>query len=133
MASGMTELPRKLTSVDDLITEGLIPEAARAAITDVGARYAIAITPDIASLIDRSDANDPIARQFVPDPRELVTHAAERDDPIGDRSEEPGARYRASLPRPRAVENRKRLSGLLPLLLPPRNGRAGERRGPVGR
>ena len=89
MASGMTELPRKLTSVDDLITEGLIPEAARAAITDVGARYTIAITPDIASLIDRSDANDPIPRQFVPDPRELVTHAAERDDPIGDRLKSP--------------------------------------------
>ena len=71
MAAGMTELPRKLTSVDDLIAADLVPEAARAAVTEVGARYAIAVTPDIANLIDRSDANDPIARQFVPDAREL--------------------------------------------------------------
>ena len=85
----MTELPRKLTSVDDLIAADLVPEAARAAVTEVGARYAIAVTPDIANLIDRSDANDPIARQFVPDARELVTHAAERADPIGDRLKSP--------------------------------------------
>ena len=85
----MTELPRKLTSVDDLIAADLVPEAARAAVTEVGARYAIAVTPAIANLIDRSDANDPIARQFIPDARELVTHAAERADPIGDRFKSP--------------------------------------------
>ena len=71
------------------IAADLVPEAARAAVTEVGARYAIAVTPDMADLIDRSDANDPIARQFVPDARELVTHAAERADPIGDRLKSP--------------------------------------------
>ena len=81
----MTELPRKLSSIDDLIAADLVPEAARAALTEVGARYAIAVTPDVSNLIDRSDVNDPIARQFVPDARELVTHAAESEDPIGDR------------------------------------------------
>ena len=89
MAAGMTELPRKLMSVDDLIAADLVPEAARSAVTEVGARYAIAVTPDIANLIDRSGVNDPIARQFVPDARELVTHSAERADPIGDRLKSP--------------------------------------------
>ena len=36
------------------------------------------------TLIDPSDPLDPIARQFVPDPRELIRAPAERDDPIGD-------------------------------------------------
>jgi len=50
----------------------------------VAARYAVAITPSMAELIDRGNAADPIARQFVPDARELVAHPAERVDPIGD-------------------------------------------------
>jgi len=35
----------------------------------VAARYAVAITPGIAALIDRADPADPIARQFVPTSR----------------------------------------------------------------
>ena len=31
------------------------------------ARYAVAITPALADLIDPSDPHDPMARQFVPD------------------------------------------------------------------
>ena len=38
----------------------------------------------MAALIDPDDANDPIARQFIPDPAELVTQPRERADPIGD-------------------------------------------------
>ncbi len=45
-------------------------------------RYAIAIPPAFAALIERPD--DPIGRQFVPDPAELVTAPHERPDPIGD-------------------------------------------------
>lgn len=54
------------------------------ALAEVAARYAVAITPAIASLIDRSEPDDPIARQFVPDARELQTEPEERGDPIGD-------------------------------------------------
>ena len=38
-----------------------------AALEQVAARYAVAITPAMADLIDPSDPHDPIARQFVPD------------------------------------------------------------------
>ena len=50
----------------------------------VARRYAIGLTPALAALISRGDPADPIARQFVPDARELIRDPAERDDPIGD-------------------------------------------------
>ena len=53
------------------------------------ARYAVAITPAIAALIDRADPADPIARQFVPDVAELDTPPDERADPIGDDAHSP--------------------------------------------
>jgi lysine 2,3-aminomutase len=51
------------------------------AVTD---RYAAAITPELAALIDPNDPSDPIARQFVPSLAELNTLSEERLDPIGD-------------------------------------------------
>lgn len=33
--------------------------------------------------------NDPLAKQFLPDPRELISEAEEKDDPIGDQNHEP--------------------------------------------
>ena len=55
----------------------------------VAARYAVAITPAMAELIDPADPADPIARQFVPDVRELEPTPAERADPIGDDAHSP--------------------------------------------
>jgi lysine 2,3-aminomutase len=55
-----------------------------AALEQVAARYAVAITPAMANLIDPSDPDDPIARQFVPDARELELRPEESTDPIGD-------------------------------------------------
>jgi lysine 2,3-aminomutase len=54
----------------------------------VAARYAVAITPAMAELIDPANANDPIARQFVPDSAELISTPEERADPIGDGAHE---------------------------------------------
>ena len=79
----------KLTSVDGLIAAGLAVESAREALSAVGARYAIAVTPDMARLIDPEDASDPIAAQFVPSAEELAGHASERADPIGDALKSP--------------------------------------------
>ena len=90
----------------------------------VAARYAVAITPALAELIDPADPADPIARQFVPDEAELAAAPGERADPIGDDAHSPVAGHRAPLSRPRAAEGHPRLRGLLPLLLPPRDGRA---------
>ncbi len=46
---------------------GLIPPERTSALAPVAARYAVALPPALAELIDRSDPHDPIARQFVPD------------------------------------------------------------------
>ena len=55
----------------------------------VAAAYAVAITPTMSDLIDPTDPDDPIARQFLPDIRELSVSAAERGDPIGDAQHSP--------------------------------------------
>ena len=85
----MTHLRKSLTSASDLADAGLLPAGAESDVRQVGARYAIAITPAMAELIDTKDATDPIARQFVPDVRELETRAEERADPIGDFAHSP--------------------------------------------
>jgi len=74
--------PRTLRDADALVAAGLIAPADRAAIAAVEARYAVAIPPALRALIGHRD--DPIGRQFVPDPTELVTAPHERPDPIGD-------------------------------------------------
>src|SRR6185295_13522413 len=73
----------------ELIAAGLAPPEKLADLARVAQRYAVAITPEIAALIDRADPNDPIARQFVPDIAELTTTPDERADPIGDNAHSP--------------------------------------------
>ncbi len=75
---------RTLTTPGDLIEAGLLPAQRREEAARVAARYAVGVTPAMAALIEPSDPRDPIARQFIPDARELDVHPAEREDPIGD-------------------------------------------------
>jgi lysine 2,3-aminomutase len=85
----MNVAPKTLRNLSDLQHAGLAPAAKRAALEQAAARYAVAITPEMAALIDPTDAADPIARQFVPDPAELDVRPAERADPIGDHAHSP--------------------------------------------
>ena len=84
----MNAAPKTLRHLSDLDAAGLATEK-RAALEQVAAQYAVAITPAIAALIDRADPHDPIARQFVPDAAELDTTPEERADPIGDHAHSP--------------------------------------------
>lgn len=72
-----------------LVGAGLVPADRLPALEQVAARYAVAITPEIVTLIDPADPTDPIARQFVPQPAELDEHAHEQGDPIGDEAHSP--------------------------------------------
>jgi lysine 2,3-aminomutase len=81
--------PRTLRSGEDIAAAGLVAAEKVAAIAQVAGRYAVAITPTLAHLIDPTDAADPIARQFVPDLRELEARPTELADPIGDDSHSP--------------------------------------------
>ena len=67
----------------------LVPPEDRAALGAVAARYAVALPPALADLIDRNDPHDPIARQFVPDAAELDVQLQELSDPIGDDAHSP--------------------------------------------
>jgi lysine 2,3-aminomutase len=73
----------------ELASRGLVSPDALPALEQVAARYAVAVTPDVAALIDASDPNDPIARQYIPSADELVTQSGENADPIGDHPHSP--------------------------------------------
>jgi len=55
----------------------------------VAKKYAVAVSPTLEALIDPTDPDDPIARQFLPNIAELIETAEERFDPIGDAAHEP--------------------------------------------
>lgn len=57
----------------------------------VAARYAVAITPAMRGAVDPADPDDPVARQFYPDARELETRPEEDADPIADEPYSPVA------------------------------------------
>ena len=50
----------------ELVAAGLAPASSLAELEQVAARYAVAMTADVAGLIDPADPHDPVARQFVP-------------------------------------------------------------------
>ena len=71
-----------LRNADDLVEAGLITPGSRDVVATVVRRYAVAVTPAMQALIQEPD--DPIGRQFIPDPAELETAPHERADPIAD-------------------------------------------------
>ncbi|MDB5610911.1 MAG: hypothetical protein JWP25_7811 [Bradyrhizobium sp.] len=75
----------------ELVAHGFAVAAELPDLEKVAARYAVAVTADIAALIDSSDPDDPIARQFIPSTEELVTQPGESADPIGDHAHSPVA------------------------------------------
>lgn len=86
-----TNLARTLREPAELVAAQLVPAAELPALERVAARYAVAITPALVELIDSSDPDDPIARQFVPSANELEKQPGESADPIGDHPHSPVA------------------------------------------
>ena len=81
--------PRTLRTADELVRAGLVTQDRAEALGKVAERYAVAITPALADLIGEDIAADPIARQFIPDERELDSAPEELTDPIGDEAFSP--------------------------------------------
>jgi lysine 2,3-aminomutase len=67
-----------------LIERGLAAPDRLGEIRRVAERFAVAVTDDMAALIDPGDDRDPIAAQFVPSVAELAVAGEELADPIGD-------------------------------------------------
>ncbi|MBU4436094.1 MAG: lysine-2,3-aminomutase-like protein, partial [Alphaproteobacteria bacterium] len=78
-----------LRSAQALADAGLIAPERLPALEQVAARYAVAITADMAALIEPANEADPIARQFVPQVAELISTPGEDPDPIGDLTHSP--------------------------------------------
>ena len=77
-----------LRSLEALEREGLLSPDPR--LQEAARSMAIAVTPEMAALIDRTRlADDPIARQFVPSGAEAEVSALELADPIGDEARSP--------------------------------------------
>ena len=85
----MSTVTTTLRKPAELVAHQFVHEAALPELERVAARYAVAITPHVAALIDRADPHDPIARQYIPDARELDASLEERADPIGDHAHAP--------------------------------------------
>jgi lysine 2,3-aminomutase len=80
----MKSSSKTVRTLDELCAQALVQRETLDALADVAARYAVALTPAVADLIDRRDPDDPIARQFVPDARELDRRPEESADPTAD-------------------------------------------------
>jgi len=75
---------KSLRSLDDLAAAGLLPAEAVSGLRPVADRFAIGVSPEMAAVVRAGDRDGPVARQFIPDRRELVVDPIERHDPIGD-------------------------------------------------
>jgi lysine 2,3-aminomutase len=82
--STVREQPKTLRRPAEFAAAGSASGDRLTALREVAARYAVAVTPAIAGLIKPADPHDPIARQFIPDVRELQAEPEESRDPIGD-------------------------------------------------
>jgi len=84
MSSFNRRVSATLRQPAELAAHGFVPGADVPELEKVAARYALAVTPEVAALIDPNNPNDPIARQYVPRVDELLAHPGESADPIGD-------------------------------------------------
>lgn len=82
MPDPTTPSDKTLRSPHALLEAGLITAAQKEGLEAVAHHYATAIPPAFQQLIQGPD--DPIARQVIPDKRELQTQPHEQADPIGD-------------------------------------------------
>lgn len=80
---------RTLRDIPALAAAGLVAPQDAAPLAVVADRYAVAVTPAVAALINPADPADPIAAQYVPHVGELVTLPDEAADPTGDEAHSP--------------------------------------------
>ncbi len=69
---------------EEIVDRGLVPPERLDELRRVAERFSVAITDDVAALIDPADPDDPVAAQFVPSAAELIDAPDDQVDPIGD-------------------------------------------------
>jgi len=73
-----------ITGAEDLIARRLVAPERRDELRRVAEKFSVAVTDEMAALIDPADPADPIAAQFVPSTAELQSADDDQPDPIGD-------------------------------------------------
>lgn len=76
-------MKRSIRDIDGLIAEGFAGADVRAQLQSVTSRYALNLPEHLSALISAS-GDLGLAKQFIPDARELNEDPSERADPIGD-------------------------------------------------
>lgn len=76
--------PQTITTPDELLKLGLIPSDHLAAVTKAIAALPVCVTAHIAGLINPTEPDSPITRQFIPSALENNKQQQELSDPIGD-------------------------------------------------
>lgn len=74
---------QSVRTAQQLLEHGLVPEASEE-LDSVCNKFAVAISPAMQQQIDSASNDDPVAKQFVPDVKELNIQESELPDPIGD-------------------------------------------------
>lgn len=72
-----------------LIADGYLNQKNQNDLQKVSANFQCKISKTMLSCIDKNDEADPIAKQFLPDAKELKISPLESDDPIGDATHSP--------------------------------------------
>ena len=89
MSRQESRVSRALTTPQDFVAARLVAPDHAGEIGAVVAKYSAAMTGYLADLVDPADPADPIARQFIPDVRELDASPLDLVDPIGDDAHSP--------------------------------------------
>lgn len=84
MSSKVARENHTIRTTEEMIELGLIDADEATEIEKVTNEFATAISPHMLGQIDQDQIDDPVARQFVPNTRELLLLEEERADPIGD-------------------------------------------------
>src|SRR4051794_21596424 len=80
MSSHRTSLSRP----EQLVAAGLVGPERLEKVKEVASRYALALMPDVAEIINPENLHDPIASQYIPTKAELTPNSQETPEPIGD-------------------------------------------------
>lgn len=75
---------KSIRTLAGLTQQGLVHAKDLSALEKVVDNFSLAISGQMHQLIDKNDPNDPIARQFIPSPKELLVSPIELVDPISD-------------------------------------------------
>src|SRR3990167_10217757 len=75
---------KPIRTLEALSNQNLIQKTDLSALQDVVRHFSISVTDHMHQLIDKTNPDDPIAKQFIPSIEELNISAKEKSDPIGD-------------------------------------------------